>query len=145
MKLALILLSSIVVSTDALSCAYPAGGLTLNNALHAADIVVVARVGRDITPEPTPIVPQKIQINVGNATHPVYVTQLIDPPQIGGYTEPKYYNGKFRNVLSGEAETGRIIIKAGLPCGISELKEKTTYVLFGTIRNEKVKGTFAQL
>lgn len=140
MRTTFFLLSTLVVSTEALSCAYPPGGFSLNNALHSADVVVVARVWNDITPKPTPVKPQEIQVNMGNATHPVYVTQIIQPPVIAGYTEPKYYTGYFRNVLSGDYETGRVIIKAGQPCGISQLQEKTTYLLFGSIQYQKVKG-----
>jgi hypothetical protein len=142
MIIATILLLSYVVTTQSLSCRAPIDGFTLTNMLHAADLAVVVRIIRDITPKPKPIVPQEIKVNIGNTTHPVFVIQIVDPPRIAGLPDPKYYTAFFQNVLSNSTDygTGQIIVRGGIACGIGSLKVQTTYLLFGSIRNEKVEG-----
>jgi hypothetical protein len=144
MIIAAILLLSYVVSTQSLSCAAPMDGFTLTNMLHAAEVTAVVRIIRDITPKPKPIAPREVKVNIGNATHPVYEIRFIEPlPQIAGLPDPKYYTANFQNALGGDYGTGNIIVRGGIACGVGSLKVQTTYLLFGSIRNEKVEGTIA--
>jgi hypothetical protein len=145
MIIAVILLLSYVVSTQSLSCAAPMDGFTLTNMLHAAEVTAVVRIIRDITPKPKPIMPREVKVNIGNATHPVYEIRYImePPPQIAGLPDPKYYTAVFQNALGGDYGTGNIVVRGGIACGVGSLKVQTTYLLFGSIRNEKVEGTIA--
>jgi hypothetical protein len=139
--LLLLLSTMLVVPTQSLSCAFPSDGpFTLNSMLHAAEVAVVIKINKDITPPVKPIVPQEIQVNVGNATHPVYVTEYIMPPMLGGMPDPKYYTAAVQNVIKGGYGTGQIIVRGGIPCGIGSLKVATTYLLFGSIQNQEVTG-----
>jgi hypothetical protein len=144
MTRAALLLLSMVAYTQSLSCMDDDGSFTLTNALHASEISVVVKIFRDITPPPKPQVPMAIEVNVGNETHPVYVTEYLDPPQIAGMPEPRYYTGWFQNVLSGGHSTGHIIVRGGIACGVDMLQQ-ATYVMFGTIQNEAVEGYVGQV
>lgn len=115
------------LSNTACACSFAqVGAFTFTNALHAADVVVIARVGKDITPEPAPTTVDSDNL----------VTLSVSPFN----DRPTYHMGTFKEVLSGDYSEGKIIFKSGIFCGPGELQEKTSYLLFGSVFMEEVPG-----
>jgi hypothetical protein len=138
----IVILISMVVSAQSLSCMHH-GPFSLNNMLHAAEMVTTVTIHRDITPKPN-LPQEQLQVNdsIGNDTHPIdIIIESIEAPQIAGWSEPRYYTATVKTVLSGNTDKGNIIVQGGIPCRVGPLTEKTTYLLFGSIHQQKVEGT----